>query len=246
MDPSLKDQPLKEILKDPAYARFKPLEKIIGDLNVRDWASQTLPSLLDCTPDDLKMHVSAFYRVLEREGKFLDALQGDTRMLDLSMGMVTSVGFGLQNSLKHVLENLRLDALDGISVINLSYNNLLDQDGGLLLRLADRMAERKPPQPKVEFRLTGNRFTPNFLVETALPLCQMDHISYVVVPDLGRSDATAALAHMHDKSALVFNKLIFIREMHLPGGHWQEILPPGVVPHVVRETHDKYYLQARA
>jgi hypothetical protein len=193
-------------------------------------------------PPEHRLLALVFYRRLEQEAAFARDPFVRGGLTSTSMGgvlnlskEVTSKIFPFGKSLKSVVEALVPSQLFGCTRIDLRCCQLHDMDADDVLGLCAKAQEGGAKGMLVD--LSGNRFSPAAIPELA-KICGLGCVDFVYVPEVGHIGAAAELAKALDLS--IAQKLIFIREFHLRGGHWKAIVPDEAVE-AVEGAHRRYY-----
>jgi hypothetical protein len=222
--------------------RFAPLAEFLKDVTAADWAKMEATDVAHIIPDPkLKMLAAVLHRTLEVEGLFREPVadpfnQAPVKILNLCQA-VTSKMFGRSNrTLESTVDKVGDSDLAGVGLIDLRFNNLMDADMDDVVALCGKAARAGSSAFLVD--LSGNRMTPDSL-DAIADLCAMGQVTFVYVPDIGHTGATAKLASF---DARVFAKLIFIRKLHLEANGWHSIVPKAHWARVQR-VHGAFYAQ---
>ena len=215
--------------------RFSSLEPLLKNVYLGDWVGLTLTEVLPMFDVGHRPLVAAFFRFLERDGLFEAATSTEGGTLNLS-GAVTSKLYGQgARSLDKFVDQKNLGVIfDNVTTIDLRFCSLLDIDAVDVVQLVEKAIDGGAHNLIVD--LSGNRFTAKSF-STFLHLCSFSDVRFVVVPEIGNTEATEEISQAPVDS---LSKMIFIRETHLTGKNWHLIVP-AKARSSVEAAHKQYY-----
>eukprot|EP00730_Choanoeca_flexa_P009868 TRINITY_DN14255_c0_g1_i1.p1 TRINITY_DN14255_c0_g1~~TRINITY_DN14255_c0_g1_i1.p1 ORF type:complete len:242 (+),score=56.29 TRINITY_DN14255_c0_g1_i1:95-820(+) len=217
--------------------RFEHLHDVIGDKDtVLDWAKFEALEVANVYPSN-RFDVALLHRTLDTQGLLrsseLRQRYDPIRKLDLRRHVVGKQFPGVH--LANVIPTLEQQQLTNVEVLDLSSNNLLNDDLQEAHQLCAATAERSK---SFIVNLSGNRFTPQS-VPSLYDITRLPAISFVFVPEIGTVDAKDQLASMKLDG---FSKLIFIFKHHLAAGYWRAIVPEAA-EEACRKAHEAFYVE---